>query len=94
LHGAAQSCFETLGMVLKSCSTILNQLSTKTALHRTRLRFSYQEIISVSLFFKALSPLAAAESLRLIPLTEIVERNFTFFQFCNNLKSFKLRLRY
>lgn len=69
------------------------QKATKIALHRTRLRFSYQEIISVSLFFKALSPPAAAESLRLIPLTEIVERNFTFFQFCNNLKSFKLRLK-
>jgi len=67
---------------------------TKTALHRTRLRFSYQEIISVSLFFKALSPLAAAESLRLIRLTEIVERNFTFFQFRKNFKPSKLWLNY
>ncbi|MBA5704178.1 hypothetical protein DJ023_14600 [Pantoea agglomerans] len=58
-----------------------NHVFTKTALHRTRLRFSYQGIISVLIFFKALSPPAVAEGLRLIPLTEIVERNFTFFSF-------------
>lgn len=51
---------------------------TKTALHRTRLRFAYEKIITVLLFFKALSPPAATEGLRLMHLTEIVERNFTF----------------
>jgi len=63
---------------------------TKTALHRTRLRFLYQEIISFSLFFKAPFPPAAAGGLRLIPLTEINERNFTLFSFATTSSHPKL----
>jgi len=53
---------------------------TKTALHRTRLRFLDLEIFSVLFFYKPerqTAPLLAA--LRRTE-TEMIERNFIFFQ--------------
>jgi hypothetical protein len=57
-----------------------NASQTKTALHRTRLRFLDLEIFSVSFFYKPerqTAPLLAA--LRRTEI-EMIERNFIFFQ--------------
>ncbi|HCA4487771.1 TPA: hypothetical protein MRP54_000899 [Escherichia coli] len=62
------------------CTDKINLSQTKTALHRTRLRFLDLEIFSVLFFFKPdcqTAPLLAA--LRRTG-TEMIKRNFIFFQ--------------
>ncbi|EFA5110488.1 hypothetical protein EYX55_05425 [Escherichia coli] len=64
----------------RQCTDKINLSQTKTALHRTRLRFLDLEIFSVLFFYKTdrqTAPLLAA--LRRTE-TEMIERNFIFFQ--------------
>ncbi|EAM8196598.1 hypothetical protein FH388_22945 [Salmonella enterica] len=58
----------------------INLSQTKTALHRTRLRFLDRENFSVGFFFKSYrQPAPVLAALRRLE-TEKIERNFTFFQ--------------
>ncbi|ECI6523728.1 hypothetical protein EU246_14070, partial [Salmonella enterica subsp. enterica] len=58
----------------------INLSQTKTALHRTRLRFLDRKNFSVGFFFKSYrQPAPVLAALRRLE-TEKIERNFTFFQ--------------
>ncbi|AUY74021.1 hypothetical protein ACOXPD_004276 [Escherichia coli O5:H32] len=64
----------------RRCTDKINLSQTKTALHRTRLRFLDLENFSVLFFYKTdrqTAPLLAA--LRRTE-TEMIEKDFTFFQ--------------
>ncbi|MBH3126142.1 hypothetical protein I5R16_04610 [Serratia marcescens] len=67
----------------------MNILPTKTALHRTRLRNLDQEIFSVLIFYK--TPLQAAPRLGLgeQSQTEKIEKNFSVFQFSDQVVLWK-----
>ncbi|MDK9441299.1 hypothetical protein [Pectobacterium atrosepticum] len=56
---------------------------TKSALHRTRLRFSDHKNFSVLLFYKTTRQTAPYLGLCALVPTEIIEINFSFFQFCH-----------
>lgn len=55
--------------------------SAKTALHRTRLPFSYQRIFSVLIFYKSFLQAAPLLAFSGKKQTEKYELNFSFFQF-------------
>ncbi|MCK3329960.1 hypothetical protein MZH32_05150 [Escherichia coli] len=62
----------------RRCTDKINLSQTKTALHRTRLRFLDLENFSVLFFYKTdrqTAPLLAA-----LRRTEMIEKDFTFFQ--------------
>ncbi|EDV3806527.1 hypothetical protein CTX90_003744 [Salmonella enterica subsp. diarizonae] len=59
---------------------------TKTALHRTRLRFLDRKNFSVGFFFKSYrQPAPVLAALRRLE-TEKIERNFSNFQFEGSMK--------
>ncbi|EAA9361600.1 hypothetical protein D5Q48_11830 [Salmonella enterica subsp. enterica serovar Larochelle] len=59
----------------------MNLSQTKTALHRTRLRFLDRKNFSVGFFFKSYrQPAPVLAALRRLE-TEKIERNFNNFQF-------------
>ncbi|EDS5957652.1 hypothetical protein XT56_003575 [Salmonella enterica subsp. enterica] len=64
----------------------MNLLQTKTALHRTRLRFLDRKNFSVGFFFKSYrQPAPVLAALRRLE-TEKIERNFSNFQFEGSIK--------
>ncbi|KMK88454.1 hypothetical protein KCQ_01100 [Pectobacterium atrosepticum ICMP 1526] len=64
---------------------------TKSALHRTRLRFSDHKNFSVLLFYKTTRQTAPYLGLCALVPTEIIEINFSFFQFCHFFSGFEAR---
>ncbi|HAG1882573.1 TPA: hypothetical protein G8O64_004180 [Salmonella enterica] len=58
----------------------INLSQTKTALHRTRLRFLDRKNFSVGFFFKPDRQSAPVLVALRITETEMIERNFIFFQ--------------
>ncbi|MBA5200036.1 hypothetical protein H2Y56_12715 [Pectobacterium aroidearum] len=77
---------------------------TKSALHRTRLRFSDHKNFSVFVFYKPTRQPAPWLGWCVPEPTEIIEKNFSFFQFCrfflvlkpakNHAISLNLKTRY
>ncbi|ECD5933814.1 hypothetical protein E2G28_15600 [Salmonella enterica subsp. enterica serovar Virchow] len=64
----------------------MNLSQTKTALHRTRLRFLDRKNFSVGFFFKSYrQPAPVLAVLRRLE-TEKIERNFSNFQFEGSMK--------
>ncbi|EBW5074967.1 hypothetical protein DPR94_19810 [Salmonella enterica subsp. enterica serovar Kentucky] len=64
----------------------INLSQTKTALHRTRLRFLDHKNFSVGFFFKSYcQPAPVLAVLRRLE-TEKIERNFSNFQFEGSMK--------
>ncbi|ECH9114229.1 hypothetical protein CRW96_03395 [Salmonella enterica subsp. enterica serovar Newport] len=64
----------------------INLSQTKTALHRTRLRFLDRKSFSVGFFFKSYrQPAPVLAALRRLE-TEKIERNFSNFQFEGSIK--------
>ncbi|EAP9739216.1 hypothetical protein AXM73_10100 [Salmonella enterica subsp. enterica] len=64
----------------------MNLSQTKTALHRTRLRFLDRKNFSVGFFFKSYrQPAPVLAALRRLE-TEKIERNFSNFQFEGSIK--------
>ncbi|EDW0275917.1 hypothetical protein TM91_002930 [Salmonella enterica subsp. enterica serovar Thompson] len=64
----------------------INLSQTKTALHRTRLRFLDRKNFSVGFFFKSYrQPAPVLAVLRRLE-TEKIERNFSNFQFEGSIK--------
>ncbi|EAB9310766.1 hypothetical protein AVB60_07980 [Salmonella enterica subsp. enterica serovar Typhimurium] len=64
----------------------MNLSQTKTALHRTRLRFLERKNFSVGFFFKSYrQPAPVLAALRRLE-TEKIERNFSNFQFEGSIK--------
>ncbi|RLM20558.1 hypothetical protein BIY29_14925 [Brenneria alni] len=65
---------------------------TKSALHRTRLRFSDQRNFSVLFFYKWVRQPAPLLGFWWKPQTEKIERNFSVFQFLGSKKDRKKNL--
>ncbi|EDT1600782.1 hypothetical protein CSM19_000209 [Salmonella enterica subsp. houtenae] len=64
----------------------MNLSQTKTALHRTRLRFLDRKNFSVGFFFKSYcQPAPVLAALRRLE-TEKIEKNFSNFQFEGSIK--------
>ncbi|MFW7217291.1 hypothetical protein [Enterobacter sp. BNK-22] len=62
---------------------------TKTALHRTRLRFLDHKNFSVLFFFKPDRQTAPVLAALRKTETEKIEKNFSVFHFCGSLINFK-----
>ncbi|ECI3778570.1 hypothetical protein B2E57_13885 [Salmonella enterica] len=70
----------------------INLSQTKTALHRTRLRFLDHKNFSVGFFFKSYrQPAPVLAVLRRLE-TENIERNFSNFQFEGSMKDLRVFL--
>ncbi|EAN8471167.1 hypothetical protein D1K53_02050 [Salmonella enterica] len=70
----------------------MNLSQTKTALHRTRLRFLDRKNFSVGFFFKSYrQPAPVLAALRRLE-TEKIERNFSNFQFEGSIKDLRVFL--
>ncbi|MFJ5415144.1 hypothetical protein [Pectobacterium carotovorum] len=75
-------------------NSIIITYTTKSALHRTRLRFSNHKNFSVFFFYKPTCQPAQLLGLCIPMPTEIIEKNFSFFQFCHFLSVQKTAKNY
>ncbi|MEI7266140.1 MULTISPECIES: hypothetical protein [Pectobacterium] len=96
MHSSVIICND-ISTTLLQCNYYPYKISThttKSALHRTRLRFSDHKNFSVFFFYKPTRQPAPLLGLCIPMPTEIIEKNFSFFQFWRFLSVQKLAKNY